>query len=88
MLPLLAVVVVLSFLVLQYTGILDDLGKRSAQEDRQAARALSVAPPKERKRELDPRLKVFENFIQQLSKDDSDEKDSGETDQGANRSNG
>ena len=66
MLPILAVVTICGFLVLHFTGVLDDLGRRAIQ----GQRGRSTSPMKRSlgEKETDRRLKVFENYIQNLTK--------------------
>ena len=73
MLPILAVVAVGGFLVLHFTGVLDDWGRRAAQ-----GRSGWSGKPISRssgKNETDRRLKVFESYIENLTKPDEEADD-------------
>jgi hypothetical protein len=75
MLPVVAVVAVCGFLVLHYTGVLDDLGQRGTKRGQADTRILESAGPPTREKEMDRRLKVFESFIANLARPDEEEDD-------------
>lgn len=72
MLPILAVVAVCGFLVLHFTGVLDDLGQRRTRGGLGTNRSLKPTGMATRDRDMDRRLKVFENFVENLTKPDEE----------------
>jgi hypothetical protein len=75
MLPVVAVVAVCVFLVLHFTGVLDDLGQRGTRRAKGDPRVLESVGPRTREKEMDRRLKVFESFISNLARPDEEEDD-------------
>jgi hypothetical protein len=72
MLPIVAVVAVCGFLVLHFTGVLDDLGQRRAKGGLGITRSLKPAGHSTSDRDMDRRLKVFESFVENLTKPNED----------------
>ncbi len=68
MLPILAVVIVSGFLFLHFTGLLDDVGRRAAGRALKSPPALKASGPASGDKEMDRRLKVFESFIENLTR--------------------
>lgn len=72
MLPVLAVIVVCMFLVLHFTGVLEDLGRRTTRVGPGKMRTLNPTGHSSTDSDSDRRLKVFENFIENLTRPDEE----------------
>lgn len=72
MLPIVAVVAVGGFLVLHFTGVLDDLGQRWTKAGPGFPRSLKPSGKPGHDRDMDRRLKVFESFVENLAKPNED----------------
>ncbi len=77
MLPFAVMVLVVAYLVLDRSGVIDDIvAAVSKRKGRTGPRTLEIPPRSGVDKETDRRLEVFQNFIEQLQSQDDEEEDS------------
>jgi len=79
MLPIVAVVAVCGFLVLHFTGVLDDLGQRWTKAGPGSPRPLKPTGQPGHDKDMDRRLKVFESFVESLARPNEEGEDKPES---------
>lgn len=73
MLPLLALIAAGIFLILSFSGVLEDLGRKTSNPRADPSRLVGPAHPSGHSTDMDRRLKVFEGFFERLSRTGDDE---------------